>query len=166
MAHMDSEVVRTSFNNLKESINELYSKNIAIDMTTVLRSLSKLEHLLNRDFEGLWYMEQEDNARLRALLKSAEEKALYADMPPLVAPDDTTSFVEPEDDLADNMPSVINPEEDDDEMPPLIPQDNTTIWGPNPTFHGFNGASLDLTFDWPPNMPNAAWKNYHFRPDK
>ena len=163
---MDSEVVRTSFNNLKESINELYSKNTPIDMTTVLRSLSKLEYLLNKDFESLWYMEQEDNARLRALLKSAEEEALYADMPPLVEPEDTTSFVEPEDNTADNMPSVINPEEDDDTMPPLIREDNTIIWGPNVTFHGFNSAPSDVTLNWPPNMPNAAWKNYHFRPDK
>lgn len=115
MAYINSQIARALFNDLNESINDLYSKNNNIDMMSVLRNSSKLKYFLDSDFERLWYMEQEDNDRLKALLKAAEEEVLYADMPPLVEPD-----------LETNQPSVINPEEDD-EMPPLI-DENNIIW--------------------------------------
>jgi hypothetical protein len=115
MAYIDPHIIRTLFNELKKSINELYSKNTNLDMVPVLRNSSKVEYFLDGNFEYLWFMEMEENSKLKALLEEKEDP--YADMPPLINPDD----------LESGMPSPINPEDFDSNIPPLIPEDNI-IW--------------------------------------
>jgi hypothetical protein len=115
MAYIDPVSTRSLFNELKKSINEFYSKNTTLDMVSILRNTSKLEYFLEGNFENLWYMEQEDNANLKAKLEEVED--IYADMPPLV-----------------DMP-------EHEEMPPLVEMpsviysdvnDTNIIWPPGP----------------------------------
>jgi hypothetical protein len=73
MAYIDPHIIRTLFNELKKSINELYSKNTNLDMVPVLRNTSKVEYFLDGNFEYLWFMEMEENSKLKKLLEEKED---------------------------------------------------------------------------------------------
>jgi len=126
---MNMSNTNSLFNELKASVEELYLNNSTIDMTHVLRNLSKFEYYIKGDFESLWHMEKDENSALIQQITMLQQQ--------VPTPTNRKRALSTE-----SMPSIINPEEDDDDdsMPPLIPEEELNnnieytddIWPPCP----------------------------------